>query len=80
MLKLGTSHRLRVDRVDGEERGGDEAGGETEAEDGDTDGVELEDDPEVEAEVGQVEHRGAEADQRHRQPEENHLYEQRMAG
>ena len=80
MLKLGTSHRLRVDRVDGEERGGDEAGGEAEAEDGDTDGVELEDDPEVEAEVGQVEHRGAEADQRHREPEENHLYEQRMTG
>ena len=70
MLKLGTSHRLRVDRVDGEERGGDEAGGEAEAEDGDTDGVELEDDPEVEAEVGQMEHRGGETGQCHAQPDE----------
>ena len=60
--------------MDGEERGGDEAGGEAEAEDGDTDGVELEDDPEVEAEVGQVEHRGGETGQRHAQPDEYDEY------
>ena len=66
--------------MDGKEGAGEEADGLAQAEDIDTGGVKLEDDPEVEAEVGQVEHRGAEADQRHREPEENHLYEQRMAG
>ena len=66
--------------MDGKEGAGEEADGLAQAEDIDTGGVKLEDDPEVEAEVGQVEHRGAEADQRHGEPEENHLYEQRMAG
>ena len=52
--------------MDGEEGGGEEADGVAQAEDIDTSGVKLEDNNKVEAEVGQVEHRGAEADQSHR--------------
>ena len=51
--------------MDGEEGGGEEADGVAKAENIDTGGVKLEDDNKVEAEVGQVKHWGAEADQSH---------------
>ena len=52
--------------MDCEEGGGEEADGVAQAEDIDTGGVKLENDNKVEAEVGQVKHRGAESDQSHR--------------
>ena len=59
------TYRLCVNRMDGEEGSGEEADGVAKAENIDTGGVKLEDDNKVEAEVGQVEDRGAEADQSH---------------
>ena len=52
--------------MDGEEGGGEEANCLAQAENTDTGRLELEDDYKVEAEVGQVEYWGTEADQSHR--------------
>ena len=59
------TYRLCVNRMDGEEGGGEKTDGVAQAENIDTGGVQLEDDNKVEAEVGQVEHQGTEADHSH---------------
>ena len=54
--------------MDGEENCSEETDSLAQAEDITTGGVKLENNPEMEAEVSQVEHRGGEANQRHCEP------------
>ena len=61
--------------MDGEESGSEEADSLVKNEDINTGGVKLEDNSEVEDEVGHVEHRGGEADQSHGEPGVDHLYD-----
>ena len=54
--------------MDGKESSGEETDSLAQAKDINTGGVKLENHPEMEAEVSQVEHRGGEANQHHREP------------
>ena len=63
-----TTHSFRVDRVDREHGGGQEAGGGAEHQPGDGRVVEQEDDQAVEGEVGEVEGPGTEAEHPDCQP------------